>query len=789
MKTIKKILTLIIIFLLVTSIGVDVFAQVIEGYHQVVNEGGSNEADGVYVSKTIEETNIENYFDITLTVRTKSTIEEILKDQELAIVVVMDISNSMIENKVDGDSGDTRLEAAQKAGKQMIETFAANSKETDAERKIGYVAFNSDATEIFALQECNTDEQAESLATEITTDTNQIIQDNLANDEGEYDENGLYKNSFKRFTNIEAGLTMAYDMLNATDIENKYVIFISDGFPTTYIENGYTGYKTYTPNATSSSEGNFYNDNLGLPCSYGVDYSDLGARKAEAIATTIKGEGIKIFSIGTGISYQKTIQYYLERHDGKVFSTVDTDTTDYAIGRVDDDTKADFKAWLQNDIGSGYYYDTTNAEDLAAAYNSIFEKIKEIKEEESRATWVANDPMNTIDSVKNIEFVGLYNNDNILVDELSKIENNDDDTASYSTEQDMLSWDLKNSNYTMNVIENTTYYTYSVKYRVRLTNEEEQFAINTIYNTNGTTTLTYVIRENGELSDNKYLDFPIPSVVGYLGTLTFTKVSKFNGDTLEGAEFKLIHDDTCLCHNERKYATINDFIEVSDVNGTVTFTDIPSGHKYKLVEITPPENYILDNTEYDVTVSYGETIANGIPTNESGNKIIENDIQKSNLNISKFVIGDNTSGNFKFNLQIIYNGVPISGTYNYQKGNENNYFAFNNNGIVFELSHDESLTIYNLPNGAKYTLTELEIDGYTVEYVINSGDINLGTTATSNLQLGDTNTIDFINVAGSILPDTGGIGKLTLIIIGTILLIGPVIYIGYTCFKCERKVS
>ena len=498
---------------------------------------------------------------------------------------------------------------------------------------------------------------------------------------------------------------------------------------------------------------------------------------------------MKIFSIGTGISYQKTIQDYLDAHAGKVFSTVDTDTTDYAIGRVDDEEKEDFKAWLQNNIGSGYYYDTTNAEDLEAAYNSIFEKIKEIKEEESRATWVANDPMNTSEEVKNIEFVGLYNNDNVLVDELSKIENNDDDTASFSTLEDKLSWDLKNSNYTTNVIDNVTYYTYSVKYRVRLTNESEQFDLNTIYNTNGTTTLTYVIRENGQLSDNKYLDFPIPSVVGYLGSLTFTKVSNFDGTNLEGAEFKLVHADSCLCHNERKYATINDFIAVSDVNGTVTFVNIPSGHKYKLVEVTPPENYILDNTEYDVTVSYGETIADGISTDESGNKIIKNEIQKSNLNISKFVIGDNTSGIFKFNLQVLYNNIPIGGTYNYQKGNENNYFTFDNNGIVFELSHDESLTIYNLPNGATYTLTELEIDGYTAEYVINSGDINLGSTATGNLQLGDNNTIDFINVVGYILPDTGGIGKLILIIMGSLLLIGPVIYIGYTYFKRERKVS
>lgn len=55
---------------------------------------------------------------------------------------------------------------------------------------------------------------------------------------------------------------MGNDLLNTTSVKNKYIIFLTDGLPTTYIRSGYEG---YTPaNTTHNSnkgyvEGNFYN--------------------------------------------------------------------------------------------------------------------------------------------------------------------------------------------------------------------------------------------------------------------------------------------------------------------------------------------------------------------------------------------------------------------------------------------------------------------------------------------------------------------------------------------------
>ena len=76
---------------------------------QVVNSGGSNPtewssaSDGVQVSKTVEATGIEDYFDITLQVKSKDSVETIMKSDSAAVVFVLDISGSM-EDKIDGVS-------------------------------------------------------------------------------------------------------------------------------------------------------------------------------------------------------------------------------------------------------------------------------------------------------------------------------------------------------------------------------------------------------------------------------------------------------------------------------------------------------------------------------------------------------------------------------------------------------------------------------------------------------------------------------------------------------------
>lgn len=809
MKNLNK----LIVLLMLLSLNINVFGQVLPGYKQVNSIGGENDTntaggkDGVKVSKTIAETNLENYFDITLKVTTTSKVDEILRDPDLAVVIVMDVSNTMIQYNMDGsknkfgnNNGDgtynpdyrygqandnTRYATAMTAGKNFINEFASYSSKvtSDTKRQIGYVAFNSNAKQIFDLTDCKSTSSATNLINKMTSETRKIMEQNR------------YNASYERFTNIEAGLKMAKDMLNGVTADNKYIIFLSDGLPTTYISSGYTGYNNYNKNdASPSKEGVFYNNILKAPCHYGVDYSNLAAIRAREMATSIKASNISIYTVGVGIESQTTVQEMINKeknnpgnyinNEGK-FSLVDIDTTldKSEVGQ----TKAEFKNWLKSSIGSNYYYSAENKNSLENAYTEIFKKIKNYVETSSSATWVAEDPMSATGSVSNIEFVGLYDDKNALHDALDYTKTNQSDTATFTNNK--ISWDLKKSNYETKKDGNTTYYTYELKYRIRLENEKSNFAINTVYDTNGRTTLTYVVRNNGLLSSNKYIDFPIPSVEGYLGDLTFTKLSNYYNTPLSGAKFELTHDTDCPCQDERKHATISTFTASSDSNGTVSFKNVPSGHIYKLKETVAPTNYELSNIEHTVNVSYGKVTLDG----KKENLTIDNNIKTSNLKVKKTVKGDiESSGEFNFEIELKNGNSPITGSFKYTIGTTNGTLIFNENGkSEFKLKHNEEIIIYDLPYDVTYKITEKNTDGYQVKYCLNasteclkSQSITEGKKVSANIS--KDNNVEFVNITNYVLPETGSSMGLIMMIIASISLIVPIIYIAYSIMD-ERK--
>ena len=554
---------------------------------QVVERGGSNEntGDGVKVSKTIAGTELENVFDITLTVDTPTEISRFYTEPDMAVVIVMDISNTM--NSAFG--GSTRYEAAMEAAEAFLDKFAASS---DGISRIGYVAFNTDAHEIFDLKSCKDQSEANSLKNTMRQKTGKII-----------NANG-YGDDHSRFTNIEAGLKKARDMLNGVSNKNKYIIFLSDGFPTTYISSGYNGYDPY-----DTSGARFRDRVLNKPCSYGTSYSDEAAIRARKMAASIKNSGVKIFSIGVDVGGQTIQQYVKQSEEASGFSVVDRSGTNYEIG--DASSKESYKNWLRNSIGSGYYYDSTNTEGLMSAYNQIFQEIENIHKQESQAIWVAQDPMPISEGVGHVEFIGLYDKSGTLYGRTLAGENklNAENTASYDAGKKAISWDLKQSGYSTTVEGSRTIYHYAMTYRVRLCNEEGGFEENKEYDTNGETSLTYrtIVNNNGNetMSGPKTITYPIPSVKGYLAELSFTKEDD-DGNPIEGIAFRLSHDtENCsICRGDGKAVTINPYTATSGKDGRVTFTNIPSGHKYELREVETPSCYFEDTDQYAVTVAY-----------------------------------------------------------------------------------------------------------------------------------------------------------------------------------------
>ena len=555
---------------------------------QVESRGGSNATDdgSVSVSKTIAGTELENVFDITLQVQTSVNVSQIVKEPDMAIVIVMDISNTMNSNF----KGVTRYAAAMTAAESFLDQFAANNSLGIS--KVGYVAFNTDAHQIFGLQPCSTQEQANALKNTMRTQTGRII--NAAG----------YNDSHSRFTNVEAGLAMASDMLNQVSNENKFIIFLSDGFPTTYISSGYSGYDPY------DSTGRFYDHVLNKKCLYGTSYSDEAAIRARKKAADIKASGTTIFSIGVDVAGQTIQTYITQSENANGFSVVDRTGTTYEIG--DASSTESYKSWLREKIGSGYYYDSTDSAGLTAAYNQIFAEIKHSVEAGSVADWVASDPLPTVGgSTETVEFIGFYDKtpDLVSTDLTGSHAENGENTAAFDAEKAAISWNLKESGYQTQNNGTATVYLYELVYRVRLKNETGSFAEGTIYPTNDTTSLQYRTIEgtdgNLSVSDPKTIEFPIPSVHGYLAELRFTKTDGQEG-IVPGAEFTLSHDTSqcAICRGNNTSVPVESQDQTSTADGSVSFTGIPSGHTYTLQETRIPDGYVSNGNTYTVSVAY-----------------------------------------------------------------------------------------------------------------------------------------------------------------------------------------
>lgn len=742
-KILKRLLGLILTLIIAFNPILSVWAS--KNEEQIKNVGGetSNKNDGITISKTISPSELENYFDITLTVETKEKAVE----PDLAVVIVLDISNTMTEAL--GSS--TRLAEAKKASYAFIDKFAKQSND-NIERKLGFVAFNSDSYSIFDLQDCNANNK-KSLKSTIEEEISRNIVTKI-------------EPHNKRFTNIESGLKRANDMLSKSSASKKFILFLSDGFPTTYIKDGsqYQGYDTY--------DGNRFKDRvLNKSCSYGTSYSDEAAIRARKMATTIKNSGIEIYSVGVGIGGQ-TIKKYIDQTNGKKHAVVDRTSEIYEIGSATSD-KA-YKNWLKNSIGSGHYYDVNNQSAMSDAFNSIFKQIMILSE----ATWVTEDPMNNSKTPKTIGFIGIYGENNVLSDSVTKTSNYPN-TATFDNSNDTIKWDLKNSTPTY---ENNKY-TYTLKYRVKLKNELTDFIVENAYETNGKTTLNYIVKENNKSREGE-IDFKIPKVEGYLGTLDFTKKSSYNEQIVSGAGFDLIHADDCPCKNERKHMNANfKLTSTSNSNGKVTFNNIPSGHTYKLKEVKTDDYHTLNETIYDVKVSYGKT------THNIENSTVINNINTKDLVIFKEVKNITTNKSFDFEINATYKEEKLNRTYQVIRTTNENLVTheeikFVDGVATFKLKHNESITIKNLPIKINFNIKELNIDGFNVKYQVNDGNIKkFNDKELENNTLEDNMKIKFINSSGYVMPGTGSSGMLILAIIGTLLLLIPILYISVNILK------
>ena len=683
--------------------------------------------DRVAVSKTIAPTENENYFDITLQVVAKPRVI----DQSVDVIVVMDISNTMNsthEGLGAGSAGydvkDARLTHAKSAVNTFLDLYAVNEN-ISSDRGFGLVTFNSYAETLVPITEMNTSQQA----SEIKAKVNNIV---------------APTGNRERFTNIEGGLQLAYNLLKESDAVFKYIIFITDGFPTTYIESGrdsttrITGYDTYMTGAYNASkagtDGYFADAVTGKICTYGVNYSDKAADRADDVAEAIKESGINVFSIGIDVGVQ-SIPDYLNSAKNTAFTTVDRMSGNHVIGN----TTESYKGWLRDTIAGGpmidnaknpreihrYASGNSNTE-LTEAFENILKDIELLPAESMEQAYTL-DPMSDY-----VDFMNFYNPDGSETDAVINTRNGRD-IATFDTETNTIKWWLTTTqNYYVDEIGN---YVLSVSYKVRLKNEMEGFKFSKAFPTNGKTSFYFktINLETGEpiYGDNE-IEYLIPEAEGYVGEFSFTKQDQLTGHPLEGAVFKLEHYGES-CHICRGDAVIESRTASSDEEGRVSFGNLPSGHEYELTEITPPKGY-QPGAVHRVQVAYGKTYFDGTLAGEENPVVITNNRiipATVNLKVEKDLAGREIQpGEFTFVLEGEYLHIFHEHVQNDADGKaEFNQIIFDDEGTynfkIYEEKGADSTVIYD------DTVYELEFnvtlsdDGerYLLETKLNGADV------------------------------------------------------------------
>ena len=632
--------------------------QIVKQGEEIVTSEGK-----VKHSKIIQQTG-ENTFDITLQVKTSEEIKEQVVSEDAAVVLVLDQSSSMTYNNI---------KDLKKAVYGFVDTLTENVSAT-ARREIAIVMFGSNAdTELFW--------------TNAVTDrwkVNQAV-------------TGIEKTS-NEGTNIEGGLRLANNLLNhdkIKDIQNKYVILMTDGVPTFHVtdrnETSSMMKMTGSRGGGSSAEHLDWHD---IYCTKGWD--DLG--ESDDIPGQIREKGAKLY----------TVSYKSGSIENK---KVNDQTIDNWLGSF-----ADQHFQSNDDISLG------------------LENIAQIIVNQAKA-WILTDPMGEY-----IQF-GLNEGITRVTNETQNIVRN---PRKYNTDTNTLIWDLKNDSlYEKETIGNVTWYTYTLTYSVTLNNLKEGFSQNQNYDTNGTTKLTYMVRDGkGDLEPELYeTELAVPQVKGFVGSLEFTKVNA-EKQPLKGAEFTLKVDDG---NWQKKVASDND--------GKISFTDIPSGHVYTLTETEAPEGYVAVEP-IDVTVSYGEVTAKEI----TDGTLID-PVATGSLAISKTVtVGDGLTPspdtNFTFSVQF---GSELSGTYETKTTSEKGAqeektgeLTVTNGQATVTLQADQTITIQGLPAGTTYTVTETELgDGFTQTAPEGAATGTISADGTKTAAFTNTYEVESASLTGS----------------------------------------
>ena len=564
--------------------------------HRVEGATELNDDAVVAMSKTVNTTEKENEFEVTLQIQTNQKVTELSSETpDAAVVLVIDLSASMTES---GGQGKTRLQLVKEAAKQFIDEFASLS---DGKSKclLSIVTFGSHAVRSLEW-------------TDVANETGRNEAKGTINDlraYGSYDGTGG--------TNIEAGLMLARNNLSQgpdrNGVDYLYTVLLTDGQPTYHVD----------WDNTNETE-RIWGDKGGGNYTTENDAKDVGDIAEDILQLSTQS---RLYSICFGrTSYGNPV--WNSKPFGNWKDANPKTTKQTTIGN-----------WLR-DFSSEAYNGGADADDLLDNFDSVLSQIALATQ-----AFQVTDVMGT-----NMTF--------------GEFKNKGGNLAEYDAGTNTLTWNVRNSPIDEDISSVTSdgkYATlgYTLKYTVTLDNlVNKQFTEEEPAQVNQKATLTYAFQDenenwHGDEEGNVLTgEFLVPTVKSHYGNLTFTKEGS-DGKKLEGVTFTLTTADK---DGWSMPATSNQ-------DGTVSFTNVPSGHTYTLTE-TLPDQYKDQYTpisDASITVEYGNvTGSDGLFTREEDNLILTNAAKTGTLTVTKTVTGleDGVTLPKNFAITVAKSGEP-----------------------------------------------------------------------------------------------------------------------------------
>ena len=640
--------------------------------------------DGVEIQKNIvpvldaNGNPIENLFDITLQVKTQQTVIS----NDAAIALVIDTSGSMDYCAECGGSdrhsqsckyysggwngvtaAQSRMRATINGAKSFVDSIASSAAADEHSGKIyvSVIKFASSASKVCDWIDITASEGLASVKKCL---------------EGLTAAGG---------TNLEAGLMLARNRLSMTAAPvdgkpvnisalNRFTVLLTDGKPTYRVRNNTTS----TEAAGTEQTGGSTDDGSGSQT------SEKERNEAKQMAAEVKALS-KLYTICYGVSEDELYTEYQDSctHCGKPKS--EHNKVWFFVGtRYDcpDGSGNTFKAkettvtigdYLRDEIATAaadddaYAYNAGSTEELNTAFTNI---ASSTTSGINAAGAVVNDPMS----------------DTIVFQTGTALTGNSAADAAYDSDSKTLVWTLNAENASIDTVDGTTTYTYTVTYRVEL--DTANLQPDTYYPTNKYTTLTY-----GQTT----MEFKVPTVKGLFADFAFDKVAYHDNSLgLNGAVFTLVRSDGAVTRT------------ASSVNGRVLFEDLPSG-TYTLTETTAAAGYDKDSAaSYTVTVSFGQATVQGV----SGALTVTNKLLQKKVSVDgqkTWVDGDGSARPASITVVLYRDGVEVARTTVTAQNDWKYSFA--------------DLDQVNLETGEDYVYTVQEIVPAGYDQAVNGNDI------------------------------------------------------------------